>query len=59
MTDLLTLAAGGLAAWLFLRLVRRTNASEAILKSLTMTACRCPETPDMCNGTAKTPAHPN
>jgi len=59
MIDLLTFAAGGLAAWLFLRLISRANATETILKSLRVTACRCPERPDMCNGMAKTPAHPN
>ena len=59
MTDLLTLAAGGLAAWMFLRLIRRANTTETILKSLSVTACRCSETPNMCNRTAKTPAHPN
>lgn len=56
-TDLLTLAAGGLAAWMFLRLIGRANTTETILKSLSMTACRRSETPDMCNGAKKAPAN--
>jgi len=57
--DLMTLVSGALAAWLFLRLIRRANTAETILKSLSVTACRCAETPSMCIGAAKTPAHPN
>lgn len=55
MIDVLTLAAGGLAAWIFLRLIRRANTAETILKSLSMTVCLSPDTPDMCNGTARAP----
>jgi positive regulator of sigma E activity len=58
MIDLATLAAGGLAGWLFLRLIRRSNTTETILKSLRVTACRLPDTPSLCNGSTKTPAHP-
>jgi hypothetical protein len=58
MIDLLTLAAGGLAGWSFLRLIRRSNTTETILKSLRVTACRRPDTPGLCDGATKTPAQP-
>jgi len=57
--DLLTLAAGVLAAWVFLRLIRRANTTESILKSLSVTACHRSETPNMCLGATKTPVHPS
>ena len=59
MTDVLTLVAGGLAAWVILRLLRRTNMAESVLKSLNMTVCRTSETPDMCQGTLDGTAHFN
>jgi len=58
-TDLMTLAAGIAAAWIFLRLIRRSNTTETILKSLRMTTCRYPETPDMCNGARNAPENPD
>lgn len=59
MTDVLTLVAGGLAAWIILRLLRRANMAESILKSLNMTVCRTSETPNMCHGTLDGSAHFN
>jgi len=59
MTDVLTLVAGGLAAWIILRLLRRANMAESILKSLNMTVCRTSETPHMCHGTLDGTAHFN
>jgi len=59
LTDVLTLAAGALAAWTFLRLVRRADMTETILGSLSMTVCRSSETPGMCKGAASGPAYFN
>jgi len=55
-TDMLTFAAGVLAASALLRSVRRANTAESILRSMSVTVCIRPDSPDMCNGTAKTPA---
>lgn len=57
--DLLTLAGGGVAAWALLRINRRANATESILQSLHMTACQRSDTPDLCQGATKAPAHFN
>jgi positive regulator of sigma E activity len=59
MTDLLTLAAGGLAAWIILRLNRSANTTEAMLESLGATACLRSATPDMCNGASRPPGQVN
>jgi len=59
MTDLLTLAVGGLAAWIILRLIRSANTTEAMLKSLGATVCLRSETPEMCHGASRPPEHFN
>ena len=53
--DALTLAAGVLAAWIFMRFIRSGKATETILDSLRMTVCFPSETPNMCNGRANKP----
>jgi len=59
MIDMLTLAAGGLAAWTLLRLTRHANTTETVLNSLSMTACLRSVTPGLCKGTASAPEHFN
>jgi positive regulator of sigma E activity len=53
--DTATLAAGVLAAWIFLRFIRSGKTTETILNSLSMTVCFPSDTPNMCNGTVNKP----
>ena len=52
--DVLTLAAGILAAWIIMRYNRTQTITTSILSSLDISVCFPSATPNMCSGTAKT-----
>ncbi len=53
--DMATLAAGGMAAWIFLRFIRSEKIAETVVNSLRMTVCFPSDTPNMCNVTPGKP----
>jgi positive regulator of sigma E activity len=53
--DMATLAAGGLAAWIFLRFISSEKIAETVLNSLSLTVCFSADTPNMCNATPVKP----
>lgn len=55
--DATTLAAGILAAWLVLRVLRDRKISKSFLDLLQMTVCIPSNTPNMCTATVKNPEH--
>ena len=55
LTDVLTLAGGCLAAWLFLRFVRHERTMQTLLDSLSVAVCSPSVTPGMCNDSAHKP----
>ncbi|MGA9572740.1 MAG: SoxR reducing system RseC family protein [Lysobacterales bacterium] len=55
--DALTLAGGGLAAFVLLQFINRGRTTETLLESLSMAVCSPSDTPDLCSGLAKKPGH--
>lgn len=55
LTDVLTLAGGGLAAWFFLRFIRRERTIQTLLESLSVAVCSPSGAPGMCNESAQKP----